>query len=107
MKPLLQRLAIIFTCCAGLPAAGEEGSDQTRAGNEQRLLANVRQLIFEGRKDPLRATATPGFDGLPVFTPDGNGLAWTSKRSADGRALQTGLDEGEPGAGFDLPELLQ
>ncbi len=33
-----------------------------------------------GRKEPVRATYTDGFDGLPVPTPDGTGLSWTSTR---------------------------
>ncbi len=31
----------------------------------------------------LRLTFTPGFDALPVFSPDGTHLMWTSKRSSD------------------------
>ena len=38
----------------------------------------------EGRHAPVRVTETPGFDGLPVFSPDGDGLVWTSNRTADG-----------------------
>lgn len=34
----------------------------------------------DGRKEPVRVTYTPGFDGLPVPAPDGTRLAWTSKR---------------------------
>ena len=37
-----------------------------------------------GRKEPVRATYTEGFDGLPVPTPDGRGLAWTSTRHGGG-----------------------
>jgi len=36
-----------------------------------------------GTREPVRVTFTNGFDGLPVFAPDGNKLSWTSKRSAD------------------------
>lgn len=36
----------------------------------------------EGRKGPVRVTDTDGFDGLPVFTPDGEHLVWTSNRGA-------------------------
>ncbi|MEJ2719877.1 MAG: M28 family peptidase [bacterium] len=36
-----------------------------------------------GRKEPVRATFADGFDGLPVFSPDGNQLAWTSNRTAN------------------------
>ncbi|HVS13414.1 MAG TPA: hypothetical protein VMV46_05805 [Thermoanaerobaculia bacterium] len=34
----------------------------------------------EGAKEPVRVTTTPGFDGLPVPTPDGESLVWTSNR---------------------------
>ena len=38
----------------------------------------------DGRHEPIRVTSTAGFDGLPVFTPDGTKLSWTSNRTADG-----------------------
>ena len=31
----------------------------------------------EGRRNPVRVTSREGFDGLPVFLPDGRRLAWT------------------------------
>jgi Tol biopolymer transport system component len=34
----------------------------------------------DGRKEPVRVTFTPGFDGLPVPSPDGKRLIWTSTR---------------------------
>ena len=34
-----------------------------------------------GRHEPVRVTSTDGFDGLPVFSPDGNQLCWTSNRN--------------------------
>jgi len=37
----------------------------------------------EGQRQPVRVTYTDGFDGLPVFSPDGRQLSWVSKRSAD------------------------
>lgn len=37
----------------------------------------------DGNKDPIRVTDKDGFDGLPVFTPDGNYLTWTSDRSPE------------------------
>ncbi|MDJ0806376.1 MAG: M20/M25/M40 family metallo-hydrolase [Gammaproteobacteria bacterium] len=36
----------------------------------------------EGKGEPVRVTHTDGFDGLPVFSPDGKRLSWTSKRGA-------------------------
>ena len=35
-----------------------------------------------GRHEPVRITTTEGFDGLPVFSPDGNHLCWTSNRNS-------------------------
>jgi Tol biopolymer transport system component len=35
---------------------------------------------FDGRKEPVRITYTDGFDGLPVPSPDGRQLSWTSTR---------------------------
>ena len=37
----------------------------------------------QGKQKPVRVTHTMGFDGLPVFSPDGNRLSWTSKRSTN------------------------
>ncbi len=50
--------------------------------------ANFELYIVDsaGTKKPVRVTSTPGFDGLPVFAPDGLRLAWTSTRTADRRA---------------------
>ena len=36
----------------------------------------------KGRHEPIRVTTTDGFDGLPVFSPDGNRLCWTSNRNS-------------------------
>jgi Tol biopolymer transport system component len=36
-----------------------------------------------GEREPVRVTFTEGFDGLPVFSPDGKQLCWTSNRTAD------------------------
>ena len=35
-----------------------------------------------GRHEPVQVTATSGFDGLPVFSPDGNRLCWTATRNS-------------------------
>jgi Tol biopolymer transport system component len=39
-------------------------------------------IDVEGKSTPVRVTHTKGFDGLPVFTPDGKQLAWTSNRGS-------------------------
>ena len=33
-----------------------------------------------GKKEPVRVTSTDGFDGLPVISPDGQTISWTSNR---------------------------
>jgi Tol biopolymer transport system component len=45
-----------------------------------------------GTKEPVQVTYSPGFDGLPVPSPDGKQLAWTSSRSG-GSAGQLFLAE--------------
>ena len=37
----------------------------------------------DGKGEPVRVTSTDGFDGLPVFLPDGKQLSWTSNRTAN------------------------
>ncbi|HVK59307.1 MAG TPA: M28 family peptidase, partial [Candidatus Kapabacteria bacterium] len=37
---------------------------------------------MEGRSAPVQVTFTKGFDGLPVFSPDGKKLCWTSNRGS-------------------------
>lgn len=40
----------------------------------------------QGAREPVRVTQSAGFDGLPVFTPDGRRLAWASSRTPDKKA---------------------
>ncbi len=35
----------------------------------------------EGKHEPVRVTYEDGFDGLPVFSPDGKSLAWTKRNN--------------------------
>ena len=37
----------------------------------------------EGGKEPVRITHKDGFDGLPVFSPDGETLCWTATRTSN------------------------
>jgi Tol biopolymer transport system component len=41
----------------------------------------VFMVDSQGTKEPVRVTYSDGFDGLPVPSPDGRQLAWTSSRS--------------------------
>jgi Tol biopolymer transport system component len=46
---------------------------------------------IEGRREPVRVTTTDGFDGLPVPTPDGRRLTWTStRRGGEGGQIMIG-----------------
>jgi len=40
----------------------------------------VYMVDIDGKKEPVRITYSDGFDGLPVPSPDGRQLAWTSTR---------------------------
>ncbi len=46
-------------------------------------MANFELYIVraDGEGEPVRVTLTDGFDGLPVFLPDGKRLSWTSNRT--------------------------
>lgn len=46
----------------------------------------VYMTDVHGLKEPVRVTFTDKFDGLPVFSPDGTKLVWTSARTSDGKA---------------------
>lgn len=50
--------------------------------------ANFELFLIDaaGAKEPVRVTYTDGFDGLPVFSPDGKKLCWTSGRTPDGKS---------------------
>ena len=52
----------------------------------------VFMVDTDGRKDPVRITYADGFDGLPVPSPDGRRMAWTSSRGG-GREGQVFLAE--------------
>jgi Tol biopolymer transport system component len=43
----------------------------------------VYMVDIDGKKEPVRITFADGFDGLPVPSPDGTQLAWTSSRGGD------------------------
>ncbi len=45
-----------------------------------------------GAKEPVRVTFTDGPDVLPVFSPDGERLAWSTRRGSDGKSQLTIAD---------------
>ena len=51
--------------------------------NNAQGMGNFELYIVDsaGQHEPVRVTYTDGFDGLPVFSPDGQRLAWTSSRT--------------------------
>ncbi|HHT9127349.1 MAG TPA: M28 family peptidase [Candidatus Wujingus californicus] len=50
--------------------------------------ANCELFIVDvhGEKEPVRVTCNEIFDGLPVFSPDGQRLVWTSGRTSTGES---------------------
>ncbi|MFM8479270.1 MAG: peptidase M28, partial [Planctomycetaceae bacterium] len=50
--------------------------------------ANFELYLIDaaGTKEPVRVSHTPGFDGLPVFSPDGTQLAWTAGRTTNNQS---------------------
>jgi len=50
--------------------------------------ANFELFLVDanGGREPTRVTYSDGFDGLPVFSPDGTKLCWTSGRTSSGQS---------------------
>lgn len=58
----------------------------------------------EGKKDPVRVSFADGFDGLPVFTPDGHQLSWTHRsEKGDSQILMAAWDDVMARKLLDLP----
>lgn len=49
----------------------------------------------DGDGEPVRLTTTEGFDGLPVFLPNGDQLSWTTTRVVDSNG-DVVMEDGEP-----------
>ena len=61
-----------------------------------------------GEQEPVRVTYTEGFDGLPVFLPNGKQLAWTTTRG-DGDGAQVFIGDWDDRTArylLDLPDAL-
>ena len=83
-------------------------STDVAVADEGRFLADTRQITFEGRRagegyfapdgkalvfqserepgNPFFQIYADGFDGLPVFSPDGASLSWTTNRTGSGES---------------------
>ncbi len=59
-----------------------------------------------GEKPPVRVTHSDGFDGLPVFSPDGEELVWTSNRTVPGTSqlFRATWNDARARALLDLPD---
>ena len=76
------------------------GADHSKPGRPNYDLWLMRYRVVNGKfqgDQPLRVTDSPAGDVLPVFSPDGSKLMWTSTRTAD-HSSQLFL------ADFQLPE---
>jgi Tol biopolymer transport system component len=73
-----------FGCMSWAPYWHPSGKYMIFAANKLGFSNFELYLVdAEGQHDPVRVTHTDGFDGLPVFSPDGKQLCWTSTRGAD------------------------
>ncbi|MBI2928761.1 MAG: M28 family peptidase, partial [Verrucomicrobia bacterium] len=76
-----------FGCMAWAPFFHPSGRYVIFTANKLGF-SNFELFIIDaaGTREPVRVTHTDGFDGLPVFSPDGKRLCWTSARTADGKS---------------------
>ena len=76
-----------FGCMSWAPYFHPSGDYAIFTCNKQGF-ANFELYLVDAavEREPVRATFTDGFDGLPVFSPDGKKLAWTSNRGSDGKS---------------------
>ena len=73
-----------FDCMAWAPFFHPSGRYAIFTANKLGF-SNFELFIVDsdGARSPVRVTFTDGFDGLPVFSPDGNQICWTSNRTPD------------------------
>ena len=79
-----QRPITAFSSMSWAPYAHPSGEYVIFASNKHGF-SNFELFLVdsEGAKEPVRVTYTDGFDGLPVPSPDGRQLSWTSTRHGD------------------------
>ncbi len=76
-----------FGCLSWAPFYHPSGDYIVWAANKEGYgNFEVYMTDVHGMKEPVRVTYTDKFDGLPVFSPDGTKLVWTSARTSDGKA---------------------
>jgi Tol biopolymer transport system component len=76
-----------FGCLSWAPFYHPSGDYIVWAANKEGYSNfEIYMTDVEGTKEPVRVTYTDGFDGLPVFSPDGKKMVWTSSRTAGGQA---------------------
>ena len=79
-----QRRITDFGAMSWAPWADPTGSYILFASNKLGFSNFEVYLVdAEGAKEPVRVTWSDGFDGLPVLSPDGRTLAWTSTRHGE------------------------
>lgn len=73
-----------FDCVSWAPFFHPSGKYIIFASNKMGFSNFELYLVdSEGMREPVRVTYTEGFDGLPVFSPDGRKLVWTASRTTD------------------------
>ncbi|MBN2173551.1 MAG: PD40 domain-containing protein, partial [Bacteroidales bacterium] len=76
-----------FGCLSWAPFYHPSGDYIAWAANKEGYSNfEIYMTDMDGLKEPVRVTYTDGFDGLPVFSPDGKKLVWTSSRTSGGNA---------------------
>jgi Tol biopolymer transport system component len=79
-----QRRITDFGAMSWAPWADPTGSYILFASNKLGFSNFEVYLVdAEGAKEPVRVTWSDGFDGLPVLSPDGRTLVWTSTRHGE------------------------
>lgn len=83
-EPREVRRVTDFECMSWAPYYHPSGEYIIFAANKEGFSNFELYLVdVKGGREPVRVTWRDGFDGLPVFSPDGTQLSWTSNRTSD------------------------